>query len=118
LVLILLGVLNESFYLFSIVVCSCTNWLYFCASWLCKEGDESVSFSSIEALSVNADVQIAYEIRAEKVPHIFVKLRKDANYITHTYIRSKVRDSLNRHASTMKVMDILGSKKEELLKIV
>lgn len=81
-------------------------------------GDESVSFNSIEGSSLNVDVQLAYQIKAENVPHIFVKLRKDAEYITHTYMRSKVRDSLNRHASTMKVTDIFGGKKEELLKAV
>jgi len=80
--------------------------------------DESVTFNSIEGSSVNVDVSLAYQIEPEKIPHIFVKLRKDADYITHVYMRAKVRDAMNRHASTMKVTDIFGAKKEFLLKEV
>lgn len=55
---------------------------------------------------------------AAKVPHIFVKFRQDANTLTHGYLRTKVRDALNRHASSMKVTDIFGEGKTKLLKIV
>ncbi len=85
------------------------------ASWT---DHESMTFNSIEGAGVTADVAVAYQLEADKVPVIFVELRQDADYITKIYVRSKVRDALSRHGSTMKVVDIFGSKKEELLKSV
>ncbi len=88
------------------------------AVWSAKEGDkdESVTFNSIEGAALNVDVGIAYSIEAEKVPHIFVKFRQDADTLTHGYLRTKIRDSLNRHASTLKVTSIFGDGKAQLLK--
>ena len=77
--------------------------------------DESVTFNSSEGAVVNTDVALSYQIQAEKVPSIFVELRQDADYITHTYMRGKTRDALNRIASTMKVTDIFGEGKQRLL---
>ena len=77
--------------------------------------DESVTFNSSEGAVVNTDVALSYQIQAEKVPNIFVELRQDADYITHTYMRGKTRDALNRIASTMKVTDIFGEGKQRLL---
>lgn len=77
--------------------------------------DESVTFNSIEGAEVNTDVSLSYQIQREKVPTIFIELRQDADYITHTYMRAKTRDVINRLASSMKVTDIFGEKKQELL---
>lgn len=80
--------------------------------------DESVTFNSSEGAVVNTDVALSYQIDKNKIPHIFVELRQDADYITKTYMRGKVRDAINRTASSMKVTDIFGEKKQELLKKV
>jgi len=80
--------------------------------------DESVTFNSIEGASLNVDVGIAYQIQESKIPHIFVKFRKDADALTHGYLRTKVRDGLNKHAAEMKVTDIFGVGKAKLLEIV
>lgn len=77
--------------------------------------DESINFNSVEGAKINTDVALSYQIQREKIPSIFVELRQDADYITKVYMRGKVRDSINRVASTMKVIDIFGEKKEELL---
>jgi regulator of protease activity HflC (stomatin/prohibitin superfamily) len=77
--------------------------------------DESVTFNSIEGSPLNVDVGVAYQIEAAKVPHIFVKFRQDADTLTHGYLRTKVRDTLNRHASTMKVTEIFGEGKTRLI---
>jgi regulator of protease activity HflC (stomatin/prohibitin superfamily) len=77
--------------------------------------DESVTFNSSEGAVVNTDVALSYQIQAEKVPSIFVELRQDADYITHTYMRGKTRDAINRIASSMKVTDIFGEGKQRLL---
>ncbi len=81
-------------------------------------GDQSVTFNSVEGSSINADVAISYQIIPESVPSIFIQLRQDADYITSVYVRSKTQDALSRTASKMKVIDIFGSKKEELLQNV
>lgn len=80
--------------------------------------DESVTFNSFEGSPLNVDVGIAYQIEALKVPHIFVKFRQDADTLTHGYLRTKVSDSLNRHASEMKVTDIFGEGKGKLISVV
>lgn len=77
--------------------------------------DESITFNSVEGSSVNADIAIAYSFVAERVPHLFVEFRKDADAITHGYMRDQVRDAFSRHASVLKVTDIFGQKKQELL---
>jgi regulator of protease activity HflC (stomatin/prohibitin superfamily) len=77
--------------------------------------DESVTFNSSEGAVVNTDIALSYQIDKTKVPEIFVELRQDADYITHTYMRGKVRDAINRIASTMKVTDIFGEGKQRLL---
>lgn len=80
--------------------------------------DESITFNSIEGAVVNADIAISYQILPDHVKDIFTELRQDAEYIKNVYVRSKTRDAFSRHASKMKVVDIFGSKKEELLSAV
>jgi regulator of protease activity HflC (stomatin/prohibitin superfamily) len=80
-----------------------------------KPIDESITFNSVEGSAVNADIALAYSFVAEKVPHLFVEFRKDAEEITHGYMRNQVRDSFSRFASVIKVTDIFGQKKQELL---
>jgi len=80
--------------------------------------DDSITFNSIEGSVVNADIGLSYSLRAAEVPLVFVTFRQDIEHITHVYIRSEVRDAISRHASTMKVIDIFGSKKQELLEAV
>lgn len=77
--------------------------------------DESISFNSIEGSTVNCDIGLSYHFIREKVPHVFKKFRKDASEITHGFLRQRVQDAFNEHASTMKVTDIFGGKKHELL---
>mgnify|MGYP001563845468 CR=1 FL=1 len=83
-----------------------------------KEGspdDDSITFNSIEGATVNADVAISYVFEGKKVPHIFVEFRQDVKHITNVYIRSKVRDSFARHASQIKITEIFGMRKQDLL---
>lgn len=81
-----------------------------------KDGeDESITFNSTEGAILNADVAISYSINAEQVPHIFVEFRKGIEDITHIYLRSEVRDMINRHASEIKTIEIFGVGKQKLL---
>lgn len=77
--------------------------------------DQSITFNSVEGAVVNVDVSLSYAFITEKVPEIFVAFRRTPQEITDTYMRTKVRDSFSRIASQMPVVDIYGSKKQELL---
>lgn len=80
--------------------------------------DESISFNSKEGASLNADVGLSYQIRPEKVPHVFNELRKDADYITRVYLRTKIRDSFNRYSVNYTAVQIFAEGKNSLLKDV
>jgi regulator of protease activity HflC (stomatin/prohibitin superfamily) len=80
--------------------------------------DESITFNSIEGAIINADIALSYSIKREAVPSIFVEFRQSPKHITDVYMRSKVRDYFSREASTMKVTDIFGEKKQLLLENV
>lgn len=77
--------------------------------------DESITFNSIEGAPLNVDVALAYSFVAEKVPHIFVEFRQDAESITEGYMRNKVRAAFGAVASTEKISDIYGAGKQNFL---
>lgn len=80
-----------------------------------RDIDESITFNSVEGAQANADIAISYSMQHEKIPHIFIEIRQDVDFINHNYMRSRVRDAFTRHASNMKIVDIFGAKKSELL---
>jgi regulator of protease activity HflC (stomatin/prohibitin superfamily) len=82
------------------------------------EADDSMTFNSVEGSVINADIALSYSLVADKVPLVFVTFRKDIEHITHIYVRSEVRDAIARHAGTMKVIDVFGARKQELLEAV
>lgn len=78
--------------------------------------DDSITVNSVEGLAINTDIGLAYHLERERVPAFYVKFRTDKlESITQVYLRNVIRDSFNAIASTMKVEDIYGPKKEELL---
>lgn len=78
-------------------------------------GDESISFQTIEGMSVSADIGITYSIRPDKVTEIFEKYRKGVGEITDVYLRNMVRDALVTVASTRKVDNVYGAGKAEMM---
>jgi len=79
------------------------------------QGVEKISFNTSEGSRVSCDVGLAYMLNPDKVPHIFVKHRQELPYITHNYLRNKVRDALNQHSSEYTAINVLGPKSQELL---
>jgi len=77
--------------------------------------DESITFQTVEGLSVNADVGISYHVDPTKVSVLFQKYRKGIDEITDIYLRNMVRDALVSAASTRKIESVYGSGKAELL---
>lgn len=70
--------------------------------------DESITVRSKEGTSVNLDIAVAYRIQPEKVPFIFVTFRQDIEALSQGYLRDRVRDTVNNHASKVDVMHLIG----------
>jgi len=77
--------------------------------------DESLSFQTIEGLSVNADVGISYYIDPTKVSVVFQKYRKGVDEITDIYLRNMVRDALVKSGSSKPIESVYGEGKSDLL---
>ncbi len=81
-----------------------------------KPVDESITFSSKEGASVNADVGIAFHIDPQSAPKLYARFRQtDLAKLADTFIRNTVREAFNELASTMPVQDIYGAGKNKLL---
>jgi len=77
--------------------------------------DESISFQTVEGMSVNADVGISYAVKPDKVAAIFQKYRKQLDEITDIYLRNMVRDAFVSISSSKPVEDVYGAGKAKLL---
>lgn len=77
--------------------------------------DQSITFQSSEGASLNVDIGISYRFVFEKVPHIFVEFKSDADHIRDIFMRNQVRDAFNELAGRMPAMDIVGMKKGDLM---
>lgn len=80
--------------------------------------DESITFNSIEGTPVNVDIGMSVAFDPNKVPEIFLKFRKDPEEIIDIFVRNAVRDAFSRHASTMRLTDIMGTGRQQLLTAV
>jgi len=80
--------------------------------------DESITFQTVEGMSVNADIGISYAVIPDKVPMIFQKYRKQIDEITDIYLRNMVRDAFVAIAASQPIENVYGAGKAELLKQV
>jgi regulator of protease activity HflC (stomatin/prohibitin superfamily) len=80
--------------------------------------NEEISFNDIDGTKIDADIGIAYQVIPDKVAHLFTTYRLGIEEITHGQMRNIVRSKFGDVAGTMKVGDIIGPKKEGLLKEV
>lgn len=81
-------------------------------------GDESMSFQTVEGLSVNADVGITYQLDKTKISKIFQTYRRGVDEITDTFLRNMVRDELNKQASALPIEAVYGKGKSQLIEAV
>lgn len=81
-------------------------------------GDESMSFQTVEGLSVNADVGITYQLDKTKITKIFQTYRRGVDEITDTFLRNMVRDELNKQASGLPIESVYGRGKSQLIEAV
>lgn len=80
-----------------------------------SSNDESLTFQTVEGLSVNADVGITYHIDPSKVTTLFQTYRKGIDEITEIYLRNMVRDAMVTEASTMGIESVYGKGKADLI---
>lgn len=104
--------MNEELYLFPTFTQNYT-WTKECVAGDCA--DESLSFQTVEGLSVNADVGISYAIQEAKVPLVFQKYRKGVDEITDIYLRNMVKDALVAAASDQPIESVYGKGKADLI---
>lgn len=109
-----LGV-NEQLYLFPTFK---QNYTWTKSSDEGSPNNESITFQTVEGMSVNADVGITYRIDKNKVSTVFQSYRRGIDEITDTFIRNHVRDAFVEVASTMPVQSVYGAGKRELVQSV
>jgi len=74
-----------------------------------SSNDDSITFTSKDAMVVNADVSISYELKYEKVPEFYVKFRADhIENFTDGFLRNVTRDEINNVAGKYSVEEIMG----------
>lgn len=78
--------------------------------------DDSITFSSKEGASINADIGIAFHIDPAMAPKLYARFRQqNLAILANTYLRNSVRESFNEMASTMPVQEVYGSGKNKLV---
>lgn len=78
--------------------------------------DEGITFSC-EGVQIGADIAANYQIKRERIPHVFVKLRgiEDKEKVVREFMRGKIRDAINNLAGSMTLKDLYGPGREKLL---
>lgn len=78
--------------------------------------DESITFSSLEGVNINADVGLSFHIEPSLAPHLYLRFRKtDLLELSNSYVRSAVREAFSLEASQMPVQNIYGADKGKLV---
>lgn len=77
--------------------------------------DQSFTFQTVEGMTVNASLGLAYQLESTNVPLIFQRYRKGIDELSDIVIRNEVRDALNIIAAQFTVEQVYGKGKDELL---
>ncbi len=81
--------------------------------------DDSITFSSLEGVNINADIGLSFHIEPSLAPHLYLRFRKsDLLELSNGYVRNTMRESFNMVASAMPVQEIYGSGKSKLVRDV
>jgi regulator of protease activity HflC (stomatin/prohibitin superfamily) len=81
-----------------------------------KAHDESITFSSVEGVNVNADIGMSFHIDGSAAPHLYLRFHEvDLTKLADGYIRNAMREAFNQTASKMPVQEIYGAGKGKLL---
>lgn len=84
-----------------------------------KGANEEISFQSAEGMNINADISVSYHLVKEKIPEFYLRFRSDdIRSFTHGFFRNLARDGFIGVGENYRVEEIIGGKKEEILKKV
>jgi regulator of protease activity HflC (stomatin/prohibitin superfamily) len=79
-------------------------------------GDDSITFNSVQGASINADISFAYRIKSTRTGPVYMLYHcKDIKDLTWRYMRVKVRDVITNEAAKLQTIEIIGSRKKEML---
>jgi regulator of protease activity HflC (stomatin/prohibitin superfamily) len=104
--------MNEEMYLFPTFL---QNYNYTKSANEGKAVDESFSFQDKNGMTISSDVGVSYSFMSDKIDQVYVKFHKGPEEITDVFLRSVIRDSFNRIASTRDIQDIYGTGKASFI---
>lgn len=104
--------MNEKLYIFPTFT---QNHVWTKAKTEGSVNDDSFTFQTMEGMSVNTDVGIAYHINPKKVTTVFQRYRKGVDEITNIVLRNAVRDAFNKEASKIGIESVYGAGKSRLM---
>lgn len=107
--------INEELYLFPTFT---QNYVWTKDEAEGSRNDESITFQTVEGLTVGADVGISYHINPKLVSTVFQKYRKGVDEITDIFLRNMVRDAFVEIASVQRVESVYGAGKKDLITAV
>jgi regulator of protease activity HflC (stomatin/prohibitin superfamily) len=71
--------------------------------------DESITFTTKDSMTVNADFNVAYHLEQDKVPQFYVKFRNDdIKQFTYGYLHNVARNCINDVSGKYEVEQIMG----------
>lgn len=82
------------------------------------QGGEALSFSTVEGMTVTADVGITFSVKPDSVTAVFQKYRRGIDEIEGVFLHNMVRDALVIEASTKPIEYVYGKGKAELIEQV
>ncbi len=76
------------------------------------------NFQSKEGINVSVDLGISFHIIPDSVKNVFLKWRRDINYIANVYFDDLMHDALIHVAANMSIEQIYGTHKKDILEKV
>lgn len=83
-----------------------------------KTANDPFAFQSKEGINVSVRLGISFHIIPDSVKNVFLKWRKDIDYIANVYFDDLIHDAIIHVGSTMSIEEIYGPKKREVLEKV
>jgi regulator of protease activity HflC (stomatin/prohibitin superfamily) len=74
-----------------------------------SSADESITFTTGDSSTVNADISISYQLQTDKAADFYIKFRADdIKTFTYGFLRNVVRDAFNEAAGHYTVEQVMG----------
>ena len=80
-----------------------------------RTANDPFAFQSKEGINVAVNLGISFHIIPDSVKNVFLKWRKDIDYIANVYFDDLIHDAIIHVGSTMSIEQIYGPKKKEVL---